>query len=259
MTAIPPDPFDLTGRAALVTGASSGLGAHFARVLARHGAKVAIAARRGDRLSVLAAEIAAGGGHAVAVEIDVADPGSVAAGVSAASEALGPLTILVNNAGNTRSIWFTAMSEEDWRGVLSVNLDGVFRVGQAVARHMQAHRQGGSIVNISSVLGLGVDKKVSAYAVSKAGVIQLTKAMALELARDNIRVNALAPGYFPSELTGDYLSSQEGRRVLERYPMRRAGELSEFDGPLLLLASDAGSYITGSTLVVDGGAQLTLG
>jgi NAD(P)-dependent dehydrogenase (short-subunit alcohol dehydrogenase family) len=255
---LPPNPFDLTGRVAFITGASSGLGAHAARVLARHGAVVAIAARRVEKLDALAAEIEREGGRAHRVALDVTDEASAAAAIAGTAKHLGPIRILINNAGVTKSIWFTAMTQADWRDVLSVNLDGVFRVGQAAARHMQEHRQGGSIVNIASALGIASDKKVSAYMASKAAVIHLTRAMALELARDNIRVNALAPGYFLSELTESFLTSAEGKKALEKYPMRRAADLRELDGPLLLLASDAGSYVTGSVLVADGGSHLSM-
>ena len=248
----------MTRRTALVTGASSGIGRHFAGVLARAGARVAVAARRRDRLETLAADIRANGSEAIAVELDVTDPESVARAFDAAERAFGPVTLLVNNAGVPANTFFTKLTEQDWRQVLDVNLDGVFRVGQEGARRMIAAGTGGSIVNVASVLGLGVLKAVAPYAASKAAVIQLTKSMALELVRDRIRVNALAPGYVVTELNDDFLASPSGQKLLSRVPFGRAADLKELDGPLLLLASDAGSYMTGSVLVVDGGSLLAM-
>jgi NAD(P)-dependent dehydrogenase (short-subunit alcohol dehydrogenase family) len=252
------DRFSLQGRTALVTGASSGLGWHFAQVLSRAGAKVVLAARRLDRLQSLAGEIEGEGGKALAVALDVTDPTSVKTAFEAAG-ALGPVTILVNNAGVPSGSFFTKTSEEEWRSVLAVNLDGVFRVGQEAARRMVAHGAGGSIINIASILGFGAIKTLSAYAASKAAVVSLTKSMALELARDKIRVNALAPGYFSTEINDTFLASETGKRLLAGVPMRRAGDLKELDGPLLLLASDAGSFMTGSVITVDGGHLLGAG
>ena len=249
----------LEGKAALVTGASSGFGRHFARVLAEAGAKVALAARRIDVLEHLAAEIRAGGGQAAALAMDVTDRASVAKAVADAEAALGPITILVNNAGVPSGAFFAKTSEEEWRAVMSVNLDGVFHVGQEAARRMAANRTGGSIVNIASLLGFGVIKGLSTYSATKAAVISLTKSMALELARDRIRVNALAPGYFATEFNDAYLASEAGKRMMSRVPMQRAGAVHELDGPLLLLASDAGAFMTGSVVTVDGGHLLAMG
>jgi NAD(P)-dependent dehydrogenase (short-subunit alcohol dehydrogenase family) len=249
----------LDGKTALVTGASSGFGRHFARVLAGAGAKVALAARRLEVLKRLEAEIRAGGGEAVAVAIDVTDRASVTKAFADAEAALGPITILVNNAGIPSGAFFSKTTEEEWREVMSVNLDGVFRVGQEAARRMAANRTGGSIINIASLLGFGVIKGLSTYSATKAAVISLTKSMALELARDNIRVNALAPGYFATEFNEAYLASDAGKRMLARVPMGRAGAVDELDGPLLLLASDAGRFMTGSVITVDGGHLLVMG
>ncbi len=248
----------LAGRTALVTGASSGLGAHFARTLSRAGAHVGLAARRVDRLEALADEIRAAGGKAHPVALDVTSQGGVAAAFDDVEAAIGPATIVVNNAGIPSSSRFADMPEEEWRSVLDVNLDGVFRVGQEAARRMKATANGGSIINISSVLGMMVLNRLSAYAVSKAAVIQLTKAMALELVRDGIRVNALAPGYIYTEMNDDFLGSDTGQKLLSKVPMARAGQAHELDGPLLLLASDLGSYMTGSVIAVDGGSLLAL-
>jgi NAD(P)-dependent dehydrogenase (short-subunit alcohol dehydrogenase family) len=251
--------FSLRGKRALVTGASSGLGRHFARVLAGAGAAVAVAARRLERLQALQAEIAAAGGRAAAVAMDVTDAASVAQGFAAAEAALGPISILINNAGVPSGSFFLAMSEREWREVMAVNLDGVFRVGQEGARRMVANGAGGSIIITASMLSFAVSKSLAAYAASKAAVASLARSMALELARDNIRVNALAPGYLDTELNAAFLASPAGERLLARVPLRRAGNLADLDGPLLLLASDAGAYMTGSILVVDGGHLLLTG
>lgn len=250
--------FRLDGRAALVTGASSGLGCRFALTLARAGADVALCARRLDRLQAVARTIEDGGGRAVALRMDVTDGASVAAAFEQAQAALGPVSILVNNAGVPSTTAFIDTSDEAWRQVMAVNLDGVFRVAREGAQRMRA-AGGGAIVNIASVLASSVLKGVSAYAASKAAVIQLTRAMALELARDNIRVNALAPGYVATEMNTDFLASEAGRRLIAKVPQARVGEPADLDGPLLLLASDAGAFITGAVLYVDGGAALTLG
>lgn len=251
--------FSLDGRTALVTGASSGLGRHFATTLAHAGAQVAVAARRRDKLDETVDIIASAGGSAVPVMMDVTEPQSLAAAFDEAESPLGPITILVNNAGVPSRTPFLDMDEDEWRQTMDVNLDGVARVAREAGRRMRAAKTGGSIVNIASVLGLAVLRSVSAYAVSKAAVIQLTKAMALEVARDNIRVNALAPGYFATDLNRGFLSSDAGQRIIASVPQARVGNLEELDGPLLLLASDAGSFMTGSVLSVDGGASLALG
>jgi NAD(P)-dependent dehydrogenase (short-subunit alcohol dehydrogenase family) len=251
--------FSLAGKNALVTGASSGFGRHFAHVLAAAGANVVVGARRLDRLEKLVLEIKSVGGKAAAVALDVTAPASVRRAFEEAEAAVGPVTILVNNAGVPSNSYFLKTSEEDWRKLMAVNLDGVFRVGQEAARRMIANRSGGSIINIASIAGFASLKTLAPYSASKAAVISLTKSMALELARDNIRVNALAPGYFATEFNDAFLASPAGQRLLAGVPMGRAGKVPELDGPLLLLASDAGSFMTGSVIVADGGHLLALG
>ncbi|MEI7806117.1 MAG: glucose 1-dehydrogenase [Hyphomicrobiales bacterium] len=250
--------FDLKGRVALVTGASSGLGARFATVLASNGAAVALVARRLDRLTALKKKIEAAGGKAVAIEADVLDRTAMAKAFDQAEKAFGTVTILINNAGAAHSGRAVDMPPEEWRRVLGTNLDAVFFNAQEAARRMLAAKKPGTIVNIASVLGLGVAKGVVAYTTAKAGVIQLTKALGLELAFKGIRVNAIAPGWFVTELNDDYLNSEAGAAVKREIPAGRFGEDGDLDGALLLLVSDAGRYIAGATLVVDGGQSVAL-
>ena len=252
------DIFGLHGRVALVTGASSGLGARFAEVLAENGASVVLAARRADRLAALKARIEKSGGRALVAEADVRDRAAMRAAFDAAEQAFGTVTILVNNAGVVSSGRAVELAEEEWRRILSTNLDAVFFCAQEAARRMLAAGTGGAIVNIASVLGFGVDKGVIAYATAKAGVIQLTKALALELAFKGIRVNAIAPGWIVTELNRDYLQSARGAALKREIPIGRFGEERDLDGPLLLLVSDAGCFITGATIVADGGQMVAL-
>lgn len=243
----------LEGKTALVTGANGGLGSHFARTLATAGAKVVVAARRLDSLREVQGAITAASGRAEAIALDVTDPASVARAFEAGSAALGPITVVVNNAGIAITKPLLEHTEEDWQQVIEVNLNGAWRVAQAAARHMVKNEQGGSIVNIASILGLRVSAQVPSYAASKAALIQLTKAMALELARYRIRVNALAPGYVETGINREFFESDAGQALIKRVPQRRIGRPEELDGPLLLLASDAGSYTTGAVLAIDGG------
>ncbi|MEM1306910.1 MAG: SDR family oxidoreductase [Pseudomonadota bacterium] len=251
--------FGLQGTTALVTGASSGLGRHFARVLAAAGATVVIAARRTERLDALATEIATAGGRAVPVAMDVTNTASVEAAFTTAEAQAGPCTVIVNNAGVPSQSFLTSVDDAEWRATMDVNLDGVFRVGREAAKRLQAAGHGGSIINIASILAFGVIKSLAPYAVSKAAVAQLTRAMALELARDGIRVNTIAPGYFITEMNDAFLTGEGGAKLLAGVPMKRAGNLDELNGPLLLLASDAGRFMTGSVITVDGGHRLAMG
>ena len=249
--------FDLKGRTALVTGASSGLGAHFAVVLSQAGADVVLAARRMDRLEALAGEISKQGGRALPVEMDVTSDDSVSGAFAEIKEALGrPCDIIVSNSGMSRDMWFREQSEEDWNAVIDTNLTGVWRVGKHGANAMVDADLKGSIINIASITAYRTQMMTTAYCVSKAGVDHLTRNMAMEMARYGVRVNAISPGYFKTPLNDFYLDSEAGEAMRKRVAMRRFGEFRELDGALLLLASDAGSYMTGSSIVVDGGHLL---
>jgi len=250
--------FDLTGRVAMVTGASSGLGTQFARALADNGAAIALVARRADRLAALRDEIVRKGGRAVAIEADVNDRDAMLKAFDAAEAALGTVTILINNAGIAHGGRAVELSPEDWRRVLTTNLDAVFYWAQEAAKRMLAANKKGSIVNIASVLGLMVAKGGVAYAAAKAGVVQVTKALAVELAFKGIRVNAIAPGWFVTEMNDAYLNSEAGAKIKREVPMGRFGNMGDLDGALLLLASDAGAYMAGATLVVDGGQVIQI-
>jgi NAD(P)-dependent dehydrogenase (short-subunit alcohol dehydrogenase family) len=292
---------DLRSKTALVTGAYSGLGRHFALTLARAGAAVALCGRRTQLGAELERQIQAEGGRAAVIGMDVTDPASVPQAFDAAAARLGPISIVVNNAGVAKTQSALDTSEADWAGVIDVNLSGAWRVAQAAARHMRqqagfgesgAERPGAglpanttvsagpsaikaplvsppgtaaspasppgtkaspTIINIASLLGLRVASNVSAYAASKAALIQLTRALALEWARYGIRVNALAPGYIETDLNREFFASAAGQALIKRIPQRRLGQLTDLDGPLLLLASDASAFMTGSVLDVSGG------
>jgi NAD(P)-dependent dehydrogenase (short-subunit alcohol dehydrogenase family) len=240
---------DLRGKRALITGASSGLGAHFARVLAASGATVMLAARRLRLLESIAEEISSRGSAAHAVELDVVDCHSVSTAVSQC----GQIDILVNNAGATNTKPALDQTESDWDGILNTNLKGAWLVASEVGRSMKQSGTGGSIINIASILGLRQGGQVTPYAVSKAGIVQLTKQLGLELARFNIRVNALAPGYIATDLNEAFMASDAGAALIKRIPQRRLGRLEDLNGSLLLLASDASHYMTGAVIPVDGG------
>ncbi len=246
--------FDLQGRTALVTGGFSGLGRHFAQALAQHGARVAIVGRRIELGRIVASELAAVHPQEVrAYECDVTSAESVGRAFERVAAEMGVPVIVVNNAGTVARAPSLELRDQEWQGVVDVNLSGVFRVAQAAAREMVRAGQHGTIINIASILGLRVRTQVAAYAATKAAVVQLTKALALEWAEHGIRVNAIAPGYFETDINRDLLRSAAGQAIIGRVPQKRPGQLPELDGPLLLLASDASSYMTGAVIPVDGG------
>lgn len=251
-----PPSFSLAGKTALVTGAFGGLGLGFARIIAEAGGAVVLAGRRIDDGRKLADTMTKEGHRACAVAMDVLSGDSIDQALDDATRLLSTPDILVNSAGVALTKPFLELEDADWQSVIDVNLNGAFRVAQRVARRMKAAGRDGSIINIASILGLRVAQQVPAYAASKAAMLQLTKAMALELARDRIRVNALAPGYVETPLNEGFMSTDAGRKLLQRIPQRRLGQQSELAGPLLLLASDASSFMTGSVLVVDGGHSI---
>lgn len=238
----------LAGKRALVTGASSGLGAHFARLLAGQGLHVTAAARRLDRVTALCDGIVATGGRAAGLAMDVADPAAVHAALAGKT-----FDIVINNAGTTLSAAALDHTRDDFDRIIDTNLKGAFHVARVTAAAMAASGQGGAIVNVASILGKRVAGHVSAYAASKAGLVQLSRALALEWARHNIRVNALCPGYIETELNRDFFASDAGKALIRRVPQRRLGQPADLDGPLLLLISDLGRFMTGTEIVADGG------
>jgi NAD(P)-dependent dehydrogenase (short-subunit alcohol dehydrogenase family) len=250
-------PFSLEGKVALVTGASSGFGCHFASVLAQAGARVVLAARRTDMIQQEADKIVAAGGEATAVTMDVTDSASIANALNEAESTFGLVTVVVNNAGISIPKLLLDLSDEDWNRVVDTNLTGVAFVTRESARRMIAAGTGGSIVNIASITAERVQKALTHYAASKAGVVQFTKVAALEFAQHNIRVNALCPGYFNTDINREWFKTDEGQALIRRIPQRRTGELGELNAPLLMLASEAGSLMTGSAITVDGGHVLS--
>ncbi len=241
--------FSLANRRVLVTGASGGLGLHFARVAYAAGAKVVLAARRKDRIEAEAEKL---GERAKAVVMDVADVHSIHHAFDAI-EADGVCDVIVNNAGLAKVAPALEVSPNDWNAVVDVNLRGAFWVAQEAAKRLRALQKGGSIINIASILGERVIPSVASYAASKAGLIHLTRVLAVEWARYGIRVNALAPGYFETDMNAEFFSSDAGQAMIKRIPQRRLGRLEELSGPFLLLASGAAGYMTGSIITVDGG------
>lgn len=243
----------MSGKVALVTGASGGLGRHFAGVLSRAGARVVLGARRPQKLAEAVEEIARAGGSASAVALDVSEGRSVRDAFDEIAITVGVVDVVVNNAGATVTKPLLDVSEAEWDGVLDTNLRGTWLVMREAARRMIDAKSGGCVVNITSILGDRVAGNVAPYTASKAAVTQLTKAAALELARYDIRVNALAPGYIRSDLNDEFFDSPPGQAMIKRIPQRRLGNACDLDAPLLLLASDAAPFMTGAVVAVDGG------
>jgi len=245
--------FGLGGQVALVTGASSGIGRHLADLLAAAGAKVALAARRVDRLAEAAREIEAAGGQCLPIACDVTRSDSIAAAVNTAETELGPLTILVNNAGVVVSKPVLQHTEAEWDYVVDTNLKGAWLTAREFAEHLVARQRPGRIVNIASVLGMRTIARVPSYCAAKAGLIHLTHVLAMELARHGILVNAIASGYVETDFNREFLRSEAGKKLEARIPLRRVGRPDDLDGAMLLVASPAGAYITGAVIAVDGG------
>ena len=245
----------MSGPIALVTGASSGLGLHFANALADAGASVALAARRRDRLHQVATKIEHKGNRVVVCEMDVTDPPTIKRSFERIEDKLGAVDVLVNNAGIASTSSALESDESEWDEVIDTNLKGAWLVAQQTAQRLVRLKKPGAIINIASILGYRVAKGISSYAASKAGLIQLTQALALEWAKEKIRVNAIAPGYVLTEMNQEFFekNSSASESIVRNIPQRRIGTPEELTGALLLLASDASSYMTGSTIVVDGG------
>lgn len=245
--------FDLSGEVALVTGASSGLGRRFAEVLAAHGAKVVAAARRTDRLRDLAEHH----GNIAPLALDVTATETIERALGDAEKPFGPLTLLINNAGIAGGKRITDTTRDEWEAVQKTNVDAVWHLSQAFARRLIARSSPGAIINIASLVAERVGMSSASYAISKAAVLHMTKAQAHEWARHGIRVNAICPGFIHSEMTDDYLASPAGQEMIKRVPQRRAGDPSDLDGTLLLLASArASGFMTGASIMVDGGHAL---
>src|SRR5215469_5406144 len=251
MTELPS--FSVADQVALVTGASSGIGLHLAEVLAAAGAKVALAARRADRLEEACAAIWERGGTCLPVALDVTSRDSIVAALAATETELGPLSVLVNNAGVVVSKPFFEHTEEDWDHVVDTNLKGAWMMAREFAHHLVEHKRPGSIINIASVLSFRTIARVPSYLAAKAGLLHLNGAMAMELARYDIRVNAIAPGYVVTDFNRDFLMSEAGLKLAARVPMKRIGQVEDLGGALLFLASPASAYVTGACISVDGG------
>jgi NAD(P)-dependent dehydrogenase (short-subunit alcohol dehydrogenase family) len=244
----------MKGRRVLVTGASGGLGAYFAKLAARCGAAVAIGARRRDKLTALVEELRGLTKEpCAAVDLDVTSETSVAKALDAIAEQLGPLDIVVNNAGITRDGPAMDLSAADFDDIVATNLRGVWLVSTEAARRWKAAGRPGVIVNISSITAHRVAAQIAPYALTKAAVDQMTKSLALDWARYSIRVNALAPGYIETDLNAAFFASEAGKAMIKRIPMRRLGQPEDLDGAFLLLATDASRWMTGTSLVIDGG------
>lgn len=255
---------DLSGRVAFVTGASSGLGAQFARVLARSGAAVVLAARRMDKLKDLRAQIEGEGGDAHVVTLDVTDTDSIKAAVAHAETEMGSIDILVNNSGVSTTQRIQDVTEEDFDYVFDTNVKGAFFVAQEVGKRMLARARGaapgsftgGHIINIASAAGLRALPQIGVYAMSKAAVVHMTKAMALEWGRFGINVNALCPGYIDTEINHQHWQTEQGQKLVQMLPRKRVGKPEDLDSALLMLASDRSHFINGAVISADDGFSL---
>lgn len=250
--------FRLDGRVALVTGASSGIGAELARGFARAGAAVALTARRLERLEASAASLTAEGAKVCAVALDVTQADSIASAFDRITATLGVPDVIVNNAGIAEPAMFLKTTARSREATMATNFTAAWDVSAEAARRLIAAKRPGSIINVASVLALGVGPGYAAYAASKAALVQMTRSLALEFVRYGIRVNALAPGWFITEMNQEFFATDAGQDYLRRIPPARAGRLEELLGPAMLLASDAGSFVNGVTLPVDGGHHVAL-
>jgi len=249
--------FDMSGETVLITGGGTGLGRRFAEVLSQAGATTILSGRRVEKLEESAQAVSELGGTAHCIVMDVSSLESVVAGIERCNS-ISPVTVLVNNAGITSEVPLIELDEQGWDSVVDTNLKGAWMVAREVVRGMADREQGGAIVNIASVLGTSVQKGTGSYCPSKAGLLHLTRQMALEWARYRVRVNAIAPGYYYTDIAASYLESEAGKSLLKRIPARRLGEPKEMDAVLLMLCSSASSYMTGSTITVDGGLSLSI-
>jgi NAD(P)-dependent dehydrogenase (short-subunit alcohol dehydrogenase family) len=252
---------DLSGRVALVTGASSGLGAQFARTLAKAGAGVVLAARRVERLKALRAEIQAEGGDAHVVELDVTDHDSIKSAVAHAETEMGTIDILVNNSGVSRTQKLVDVSPEDYDFIMDTNTRGAFFVAQEVGKRMIARSSGaapgtfigGRIVNIASVAGLRVAGQLGVYAMSKAAVVHMTRAMALEWGRHGINVNAICPGVIDTEMNHQFWKTEQGQKLVQTLPRKRVGKPQDLDATLMMLCANESHFINGAVISADDG------
>lgn len=249
--------FDLRGRTALITGGGTGLGRHFAMVLSQAGASVVLCARRAEKLEETASEIREMGGTALCVPMDITDARQIADGFDAA-ESLGTTSILINNAGTLAKPGLLELDEAVWDSVLDTNLKGAWLVAREATRRMIDADTKGTVINVASILGSAVQKGTGPYAASKAALIHMTRVMALEWARYGVRANAIAPGYFSTDFSTEFLNTDMGQNMVRRIPQRRLGNLENLSGPILLLASDASEYMTGTTITVDGGQSMAI-
>ena len=252
---------DLSGRVALITGASSGLGAQFARVLSQAGAAVVLGGRRSDRLKELRAEIEGQGGDAHVVELDVTDLDSIKSAVAHAETEVGVLDILINNSGVSATQKILDVTPDDFDFIFDTNVRGAFFVAQEVGRRMVARARGaapgtytgGRIVNIASMAGLRVLSQIGPYAMSKAAVIHMTRAMALEWGKFGINVNAICPGYIDTEINHHHWSTEQGQKLIAMLPRKRVGDPKDLDAVLMMLASDQSHFVNGAVIAADDG------